>query len=398
MCGENFVRETFSFHAEGSDVAVIEGVMGLFDGLGGAGRGSTAEIAKILRAPVVLVVNAGGQAGSVAALVKGFAEFDQELRLAGIVFNNVGSAGHARVLREAVEAALPGIPILGSLRREESLMIPSRHLGLVTADENPLSQLYLHRLARMVEEQIDLDHLLSVAGVPRQESASRRDRYQAGAEPDTEPVTIAVARDSAFCFAYEDNLRLLREAGARLRFFSPINDDELPEDAAGIYLPGGYPELFADELAGNFRMKSAVRKVVEAGMPVYAECGGFIYLTHGVVEEERVKHFVGLFPVATRMLPRRKALGYRNVETLSHSAIGPGGTTARGHEFHYSETEPIPEQVERLYRVSKEGQNLGIEGYRYRNCIASYVHLHFGSNPEIPRNFVDNCRKYKKGN
>jgi cobyrinic acid a,c-diamide synthase len=388
MCSEAFVRETFARHANEADIAVIEGVMGLFDGLGGTGRGSTAEIAKLLRIPVVLVVDAAGQAGSVAALVKGFAEFDPEIVLAGVILNNVASPNHRRILVEAVTAALPGIPVIGAVRREESLMIPSRHLGLVTADENPLSPFYLHRLARIVEEQLDLDLLLG--SLPEAVAEAPAMPGKQGAE-----VEVAVARDSAFCFVYEDNLRLLREAGARLRFFSPINDRELPEGVSGIYLPGGYPELFAEQLAENFPMKSAVRKAAEAGMPLFAECGGFIYLTRGVAEEERVKHFVGLFPVTTRMLQQRKALGYREVETLAETVIGVSGMSARGHEFHYSETEPMPEQVERIYRVTKQGQELGTEGYRYRNCIASYVHLHFGSNPEMARNFVENCRKFQ---
>ena len=206
-----------------------------------------------------------------------------------------------------------------------------------------------------------------------------------------ENVRIAVARDAAFCFVYEDNLRLLREAGAELAEFSPLRDTAIPAGVAGIYLPGGYPECFAEELSANAAMKEAIRSAIGAGMPVYAECGGFIYLTRGVVPDGG---FVGLFPVTTRMLPKRKALGYREVEFAADTIIGPAGTTARGHEFHYSEMAVMPAGVERLYRVSKEGVDLGMEGYRYKNCLASYIHLHFGSNPELAAHFVASCRKF----
>jgi cobyrinic acid a,c-diamide synthase len=207
---------------------------------------------------------------------------------------------------------------------------------------------------------------------------------------DSMPVRIAVARDEAFCFVYEDNLRLLREAGAEVVEFSPLRDPRLPEGIRGIYLPGGYPELFADTLAGNWGLKQEIRGAIEAGMPVYAECGGFIYLTQGIPAND----FVGIFPVAVRMLPKRKALGYRQVELSADSIFGPKGTIARGHEFHYSEAEEMPDDLARVYRVSRKGVDLGLEGYRYRNCIASYIHLHFGSCPEIAEAFVNSCMRF----
>jgi cobyrinic acid a,c-diamide synthase len=219
------------------------------------------------------------------------------------------------------------------------------------------------------------------------------------------PVRLAVACDAAFCFVYEDNLRLLREAGAELVEFSPLKDTTLPEAVSGLYLPGGYPELFAETLAGNRAMQASIREAIEAGMPVYAECGGFIYLTRGVrgqvpaaddpdLQAQELKPFIGIFPVATRMLPRRKALGYRQVALLTDTPIGTKGSIARGHEFHYSEMEEMPEQVERTYRITKNGMELGLEGYHYKNCLASYIHLHFGSCPEIAVTLVENCRKY----
>jgi cobyrinic acid a,c-diamide synthase len=400
MCPEEFIRETFAKHTQGADIAVIEGVMGLFDGINGVSEaGSTSQIAKILKSPVILVVDAKSQARSAAALIQGFARFDEDVPLAGVIFNNVGSENHARILREAVETAVPDVQVFGCIPRDERLRIPSRHLGLVTAEENPLPEDFLERLASVIADHVDLDGILEKSPLPPGGGGSGwggsyHDHRSVSTSPTPQPppvkgggalVRIAVARDAAFCFTYEDNLRLLREAGAEIVEFSPLADSQLPEGLGGIYLPGGYPELFADTLAANSGMKEEIRASIERDMPVYAECGGFIYLT---------ENFVGIFPVATRMLPRRKALGYREVEFASDSIVGEQGTIARGHEFHYSEMDEMPEGFERLYRVRKNGINLGFEGYRYRNCLASYIHLHFGSCPEMAAVFTARCRDY----
>jgi cobyrinic acid a,c-diamide synthase len=200
-----------------------------------------------------------------------------------------------------------------------------------------------------------------------------------------------VARDAAFCFCYADNLRLLREAGAEIVFFSPLDDSELPHATNGVYLPGGYPELYAERLSENVGMKNAIVSAIRAEMPVYAECGGLIYLSQGL---EDADGFVGVFPARARMLPKRKALGYRQAETCADTIIGAAGTVARGHEFHYSEIGTLPDSIDRLYRVSRQGRELEDEGYSYRNCLASYIHLHFGSNSSIASAFVDACKAY----
>ena len=408
MCGPGVVRETFARHTRGADIAVIEGVMGLFDGIGGlSDEGSTAQIARLIGAPVLLVVDAKGLARSAAAIVRGFAGFDPEVRLAGVIFNGVASENHGRILRDAVESAAPEVRVLGCIPRDERLQIPSRHLGLVTAEGNPLPAEFLDHLVAVVRESVDLGMLWGVA-IPH---GAPDPLPLAGAkERPAPPVRIAVARDAAFCFVYEDNLRLLEEAGAEVVPFSPLVDAALPPDIAGIYLPGGYPELFADTLAANGGMRDEVRRAIEGEMPVYAECGGFIYLTRGVESPHphplspgergaeggvRGHDFVGIFPVATRMLPRRKALGYREVELAADGILGPAGTVARGHEFHYSEMEEMPQEVERTFRLHRGGVDLGSEGYRYRNCLASYVHLHFGSAHGMAEAFVESCRLFK---
>ena len=400
ICPPEFVRETFTRHSTGADIAVIEGVMGLFDGISGVSdQGSTAHVARITGAPVVLVVDAKSQARSVAALVKGFVEFDSRVRVAGVIFNNVASEGHARILREALETLETTTKALGFIPRDERLHIPSRHLGLLTAEENPLPGEFLDHLAEVIKEHVDLGLLWAAGGAG---SASRELPFDERpvAAPAGETVRIAVARDEAFCFVYEDNLRLLREAGAELVPFSPLRDDLLPGDIGGIYLPGGYPEVFADTLQDNRSIRGKIRNAVEAEMPVYAECGGFIYLTEGVVdtknETESFHELLGIIPVTTRMLPRRKALGYREIVLTDDALLGPKGTIARGHEFHYSEMGEMPSPVQRLYRVRKSGVDLGAEGYAYKNCLASYIHLHFGSNSGMAAAFVESCRRFDK--
>jgi len=410
MCPEEFVRSTFQInmaHSAAPAVAVIEGVMGLFDGIAASSTsGSSAQIAVITGAPVVLVVNARGMAASAAALVKGFAGFDPQVRIAGVIFNNVGSDSHATLLKEALAGYCPDIVCYGCIPRDENLAIPSRHLGLVTAEDNPLSGEFIDGLADMAERCLDLDRLAGLGfnsallspspSTPLRErkcdgGMASSDRLVNGAEP---PVKIAVARDPAFCFMYEDNLRLLREAGAELTFFSPLHDTGLPGDIQGIYLPGGYPELYAKQLESNTGMRDAIRVAVAADMPVYAECGGFVYLAKGIEASElqETADFAGIFPVRCRMLPRRKALGYRQTELAADVSIGAKGAVVRGHEFHYSEIGAMPEEVERCYRVSRQGVTLGAEGFRIRNCLASYIHLHFGSNPDIAGAFIAACR------
>ena len=397
ICPAETVREIFARHSADAEIAVIEGVMGLFDGISGnSDEGSTAQIARLTGSTVFLVVDAKGYARSIAALIKGFAEFDPEVRIGGVILNNVSSENHDRVLREAIESTLPSIPIIGTIIRDSRLHIPSRHLGLMTAEENELTAQYLDHLVRVIRSSIDLGMLWAIAG------AGDHLELQPGKEAPSSDVTIAVARDRAFCFVYESNLQLFRQSGAKVIEFSPLADASLPEGISGIYLPGGYPEAYADELSANSSMKKEIREAIESGMPVYAECGGFIYLTAGITVKgdgrESLKEFVGIFPVTTTMLNKRKALGYREIRLRADSILGKKGATARGHEFHYSETEEMPVEIERLYQVSKRENDLGTEGYRYKNCLASYIHLHFGSNPGMAEAFVESCRQSEEIN
>ncbi|MDD3311125.1 cobyrinate a,c-diamide synthase [Pseudodesulfovibrio sp.] len=380
--------DIFNRYAANCDVAVVEGVMGLFDGFSPTGdAGSTSQLAKTLGLPVILVVDARSMARSAAALVAGYAGFDPGLHIAGVILNRVGSDSHAELLREAM-ALVPGVPVFGCLRRDESLAAPSRHLGLVTAGEDgPDSDRY-RRLADWVEAGIDLDGLL--AALPDVEAVPPFEPV-----PEIASVSIGLARDAAFSFYYEENLRLLRAAGARLVEFSPIDDPHLPGDLAGLYLGGGYPELYAFELGQNNRLRREIREFCESGRPVYAECGGFMYLMNDIVTGRGRYAMSGVFPLRAEMGGKFRALGYREVTLRRESPLGPAGAAVRGHEFHYSfiQGEPGPGGPPTAYAVSgRKGVIDAPEGFLAGNTLGSYIHLHFGSNPAAARAFVAACR------
>jgi cobyrinic acid a,c-diamide synthase len=373
-----------------ADVAVVEGVMGLFDGYDGASEaGSTAQMAKWLGLPVLLVVDARAMARSAAALVQGFAGFDPDLSLAGVVFNRIGSPTHLEYLQQALES-VKGVRCFGGLPRDRELAIPERHLGLATAEDHPLAEAYLSCLADWLEHHLDLEGLLQA--LPPLALAEEPTEMAAAAT-----VRLGVARDRAFCFYYPENLELLAAAGAELIFFSPLNDRELPAELHGIYLGGGYPELAAERLAANAGLRDALKERAAGGLPIYAECGGLMYLAREIRDlESRAHAMAGVLPFTVRMLPRLKALGYREVTLTGPGLLGPAGTRARGHEFHYSEIVGESDNVPRLYRLTpRRGGAAMSEGYCQNHVLASYVHLHFGSNPEVARHLVASCRAYK---
>ncbi len=405
MCGRAHVLECVAEHAANADVALVEGVMGCFDGAAPASdAGSTAEVAKWLGAPVVLVLDASAQARSAAAVVQGFERFDPALDVAGVVANRVGSAAHGRLVLDALAAACRAAP-LGALVRDEALAMPERHLGLVTAAEGLLDAAKLARLADAVESSLDLDRLLSLArettrpdgaGGPG-DSASRGTPHRAGVASrvtqSPRQVRIGVARDAAFQFYYAENLDRLRAAGAELLFWSPLADAE-PPDADGLYLGGGYPELHAARLAENASMKKAVRRFAEAGRPIYAECGGLMYLAEALEDAAGTLHpMVGLLPSTARMRPGRLSLGYTEVALETATPLGGAGVVARGHEFHRSTLDPVPGAVRRAYRIRRPGQEARAEGYLVGGTLMSYVHLHFASSPALAPALVAACRR-----
>ncbi len=398
------LKELFDRACRRADVAVIEGVMGLFDGVGGRDEeGSTAQVAKAVGAPVVLVLDVRGTARSAAAMALGYARFDPGLPLAGFLLNNVGSETHFRWAREAIEATGVG-PVLGYLPRRADLKLPERHLGLVPAAENPMPEGFLDRLVELVESHVDLDGLMAIAvsrgecggegsgdegGCAPKEGGTAQDRGGPALFPD-EPLppraVIAVAWDEAFSFYYQDNLDLLEAHGARLVRFSPLRDAEIPPETGALYLGGGFPEMFAAQLAANRGMLESIRGVVRDGLPTYAECGGLMYLCEAIAGMDgRLHEMVGVLPGRCSMEEKRLKLGYLETRSLRDTPLGPSDTLARGHEFHWSRWDGLDPTTAAYALLNQEGRP---EGYARGSLLASFVHLHFASNPALAPAFV----------
>jgi len=378
MMGEAQVRKSFA--AADADISVIEGVMGMFDGQ----ASSSAALAKALAVPVVLILDVRSAAESVAAVLKGFETLMPEVAPVAVILNRVASPRHLELVSGAIRKHCRA-EILGHLPQNLDFAMPSRHLGLFTGEEQPIGQEALETLAATISAQINLPRLLDLAAgaaVPPAEGGRN-----SGVEVR---ARIGVARDRAFCFYYEDNFDLLRAAGAELVFFSPLEDQKLPEGLDGLYLGGGYPELYARELSGNLGMRQAIFDWADSGRPLYAECGGFMYLTEGIAGDDvGVLPMAGVFPVTARMQKKRASLGYREVRLEQDCFFGPVGAVLRGHEFHYSVIDAMPAHIERVYAVNGDGSR---EGYRYNNVLGGYLHLHFGYNPQMAAEFVQACR------
>jgi len=392
MMGKKAVREVYARAGADTDISVIEGAMGLFDGIGrGLTEGSAAEVARLTGAPVILVVDARSMAGSAAAVVKGFETLDPDVRIAGVILNRVGSARHEEMLRAAIKRHCRA-KVIGAIPREDGLDIPSRHLGLTTDVAGILTPKFVKSLKALIEKSLDMDALLKIAG--RAERVEGRAKAMSSIKSKSSS-RLAVAMDEAFCFYYQDNLDLLRSYGIEIVPFSPLKDGGLPENISGIYLGGGYPEMYARGLASNDFVKRGILDAARGGMPIYAECGGFMYLTEGITDIEGVYHpMAGIFPTRTRMLKERKALGYREVVVAGAGTLFPQGGVARGHEYHYSEIDPMPKGVGRAYTMrSGADKELGREGYVKGNMLASYVHLHFMSNRRFARSFAEKIKR-----
>jgi cobyrinic acid a,c-diamide synthase len=354
--------------------------MGAFDGhAADSESGSTAEMAKWLTAPIVLVIDGSAMARSAAVLVHGFETFDPEAPFAGVIFNRVGSPRHYQLLRTAVEQSCRVQP-LGALPRDPKINLPERHLGLVMAGE-VLTDETITRLADWFEAGIDVDKLLALAG------PSSNPATAANTHVIEQSARIGIARDSAFCFYYQDNLDLLRRCGAQLVEFSPLHDAHLPPQLDALYLGGGYPELHAAALAANQSMLDDVRSFKGC---IYAECGGFMYLTREIVDQQGIAHrMAGVFPTSARMQKTRSRLGYVTVQPSSEWNWLHPQMTLRGHEFRYSAIDEMPAEIPRRYSVqSSHIQSNHTEGYSTARVLAGYIHLHFASCPEFAKNFV----------
>jgi cobyrinic acid a,c-diamide synthase len=379
IMGEKGVIETFRRASADADFSIIEGVMGLYDGLDSTEIASTAHVAKILDIPVLLVVDARGVSRSLAAVVKGFSEFDT-VSIQGIILNNVGSERHVKLVRDSLRGAGINIPIIGALPKNKELSIPSRHLGLHMASENDLN---VKAFSEFIEKHIDME---AVKNISNEFTAP----YVETGEPDeTFNVKVGIAQDSAFCFYYQDSFDALKRMGAECVFFSPMSD-ELPQ-VNGIYLGGGYPELYAKELESS-TTRDQIKKAADDGMPIYGECGALMYLNK-TLKTERTYRMAGILGGSSRMTDKLQGLGYTEAQVVSDSPLARKGTMIRGHEFHYSVTE-CDRDVCFAYRL-KRGKGIidGKDGLIEHNTLASYMHTHPAA--VSFSEFLRSCSRYK---
>ncbi|WP_328337731.1 cobyrinate a,c-diamide synthase [Streptomyces violaceus] len=392
LCGPELVGPLFLHGARGCDIAVVEGVMGLFDGAAGEGElASTAHVAKLLRAPVVLVVDASSQSRSVAALVHGFTSWDPEVRVGGVILNKVASDRHEWLLREAMEQV--GVPVLGVLRRAPQVDTPSRHLGLVPVAERREEALgAVAAMAAQVSEGCDLDALTRLARGAGALSCAAWDAAEAVSSPAGRPTRsherprprVAVAGGEAFTFSYAEHTELLTAAGADVVPFDPLRDEELPEGTSGLVIGGGFPEMYVSELSANEPLRKAVAGLAESGAPVAAECAGLLYLCR----ELDGQPMCGVLDAGARMT-QRLTLGYRDAVAVGDSVLAAAGTRMRGHEFHRTAVEPGSGPDPAWGFRSPERR---VEGFVRRGVHASYLHTHWASEPGVALRFVERCR------
>ena len=385
---EERLQDIFVRTAQTAELAVIEGVMGLYDG-GRKGVSSTAEIAKLLKAPVLLVIDAKSMGASAAAIALGFREYDPEVELAGVILNRLGSPTHEKMIAEALERI--GIPLFGAVRRDDSLRMPERHLGLLPVTENEDREI-IAAMGREMDRQLAVDQILQLAraAVPLPGTFAAKPAGKAGR------VRIGVARDAAFSFYYPESLQVLEAAGAELVPFSPLQDAGLPE-VDGLLLGGGFPEMFARELQANASMRAAIRAAAAAGMPIYAECGGYMYLMQELCDFAG-EHFAmtGVFPGAVQMNKRLQMVGYVEAVQQQATVLGPAGTVLRGHEFHFS-SEAAPPEAAPFTFVRLRTQARYAAGQQWKNVLGSYLHLHFAGCPSAAQSFVARCADWRQG-
>jgi cobyrinic acid a,c-diamide synthase len=388
LTSEDYVQQCFARHSQGMPYALIEGVMGLFDGaLGTSDVGSTAHVARLLKIPVVLVLNCSSISRSIAAIVHGFCTFDLRVRVAGVILNQVGSDRHLELLSQALEPL--NLLILGVLRRQDNITIPDRHLGLVPTAE--LSQLnaIVERLAHLGETCFDWSKLLPLLECEKQNNEPEP-------APPTAKIRLAIAQDKAFSFYYADNLTILQQLGAELVSWSPLRDRTLPEGIQGLYFGGGFPEVFAAELAENSSAQQAVKSSILAGIPTYAECGGLMYLCEKIIDfNEQDYPMTGILPTAA-VMEKRLTLGYRQATALQDSPLVKEGDRFWGHEFHRSSLTLTPTQPLLALQGYDARLQFPPEGWLQYQVHASYIHVHFGAQPQLAKRLLQHCQDWNR--
>ncbi|USK26570.1 cobyrinate a,c-diamide synthase [Bacillus sp. CMF21] len=391
MLSKDTVVDIFTHGSRGADISIIEGVMGFFDGKNPkTNQGSTAEISMITGTPVLLVVNCASMARSAAAIVKGFQLFADGPRIEGVIANKVGSEGHFKLVKTAIEQECQ-VPVIGYLGRELDIEIPERHLGLIPSIERGDLDPFFDRLGELVLETVDIDKLLEIS------LASPLNKNEASAlfeKKAEKTVKIAVAKDAAFNFYYPENLEILESYGAEIVYFSPLSDEALPAGVNGLYLGGGFPEEFAPALSNNHIAKDSIKQAIEQGLPTLAECGGFMYLTDSIEATNRISYpMAGVISGDVKMQSKRAALGYREINGRKNNFLIGENEKAKGHEFHYS-TFHSKNEIEYAYET-KGMRGTKKEGYLKHNLVAGYTHFHFASCSEMVMNWIEKCKEIK---
>ena len=382
LVGKDKLEEIFYNSIGDADIAIIEGVMGLYDG-GRGGISSTAEIAKILNAPVILVIDAKSAGISVAATALGFREFDKNLNVAGVILNRIGSDSHEKMIVDALNKI--NIKSFGAIRRNEEIILPSRHLGLIQATENNFADV-LDKISEKISAQIYLDEILNLA----EKFSESKKIYSL--IPNNYSLKIGVAKDEAFSFYYDESLRELEKLGAEIIFFSPLHDENLPK-VDGIIFGGGYPELFAAQLEGNKKIRSEIKRAAENNLPIYAECGGYMYLMNFLTDfEGKIFEMCGIIPTQAIMTEKLQMVGYVDATIKKDCILGKVGEKIHAHEFHFSKE--VGSLTENIFSCEKlrTGEKY-FAGYADKNIVASYLHIHFAGCPSSAENFIKSCRK-----
>jgi cobyrinic acid a,c-diamide synthase len=386
MLSEDAVIELFERNSVGVDISVIEGVMGLFDGAYPDDRGSTAHLSRVLRAPVILVVNAEASSTSIAATVLGFKLFDPEVSIEGVILNRIGGEAHLGHVKKAIEGKT-GIRVLGGIPMKGDISLEERHLGLIPAGEKSNLNDKAEKIAAFLQNHTDLESILKIANNAPDIPSHERTIFLGN--PREPIVRVGLARDEAFSFYYEDNLDLLRFYGCEIIPFSPLRDKNLPPNLDMVYIGGGFPEVYADALEENLNLRAEMKSFAISGSPVYAECGGLMYLGNQIqTVDGKGFRMVGVVPIKTIMNSRLQALGYREICVETKTGLFEAGDRFRGHEFHYSE---LVCEGELKFAYKSTGR-VGRDGICFKNTLASYTHIHFASNPQAARKIPERIK------
>jgi cobyrinic acid a,c-diamide synthase len=401
LTSPSYVKDCFKRHSQNAEWIVVEGVMGLFDGIYHPEQpelrndyGSTAHIARILNLPILLVINCSSLSTSVAAIAYGYANLDPQVNIVGVILNQVASDRHLELLETALKSI--NLPILGVLRRNSAATIPDRHLGLVPSSELANLNHIFSQLADLAKISFNWDKLLPL--IRRTLNSSKMPclyQDQSVQHKQSATVRIAVARDRAFNFYYQDNLDLLTQLGAELVFWSPLQDPNIPDRIQGLYFGGGFPEVFAQQLAANKTVLQQLKQLIEANLPTYAECGGLMYLCEQLIDlQSKTWSMVGIIP-STVTMQAKLTLGYRQAIALQNSPLVTAQQTTMGHEFHRSQLIIAPQSPQWQLQGVHQSSMPSTEGWNVKQVHASYLHLHWGVSTSIPQRFIQYCRNYK---